>query len=47
MAIKLLSVRFADAEDDGMFLDMYSSEAIGVPSVALHLAIQAHVGGKA
>jgi hypothetical protein len=46
LAIKLLSVRFAEAEDDGKTLNMYRDGKIGGPSVALHLAIRAYVDGK-
>ncbi|MGN7713446.1 hypothetical protein [Rhizobiales bacterium] len=46
LAIKLLSVRFAEANDNGKTLNMYRDEEIGGPSVALHLAIRAYVDGK-
>ncbi|TZG34282.1 hypothetical protein [Agrobacterium sp. B1(2019)] len=47
LAIKLLSVRFAEANDTGKTLNMYTDEEIGGPSVALYLAIRALVDGKA
>ncbi|OAI84249.1 hypothetical protein AYO27_13480 [Rhizobium sp. GHKF11] len=46
LAIKLLSVRFAEANNNGRTLNMYRDEEIGGPSVALHMAIRAHVDGK-
>jgi hypothetical protein len=46
LAIKLLSVRFAEADAAGKSLNMYQDEEIGGPSVALHLAIRAVVDAR-
>jgi len=44
LAIKVLTVRLAEADEAGKILDMYQDEMIGGPSVALHLAVRAFVG---
>lgn len=46
LAIKVLTVRLAEADEAGKILDMYRDEAIGGPSVALHMAVRAQVDGK-
>ncbi|CUX66996.1 MULTISPECIES: hypothetical protein [Agrobacterium] len=43
LAIKVLTVRLAEANEAGKTLNMYQDEAIGGPSVALHLAVRAFV----
>ncbi|MGR9399926.1 hypothetical protein ACU8M5_09275 [Rhizobium leguminosarum] len=43
IAVKLMSLRFAEAARNGEQLDMYEHEAIGRPAVALHLAVRSEI----